>query len=153
MGDFLTNTFLPTAIVVVVAIAGLAWIIRLFLYFGFRYRDWKKGIANPLEKKETMGLPKGAMRTFLALSFSAIATMVLLKGADYVVVEDKKWILLELGAIITFYFGSKSLEAFVDSRAKLKAIEKAETTDDAVKVYRIVEDIKEDEENKAGAKK
>ena len=145
MGDFLTNTFLPIAIMVVVAIAGLAWITRLVLYFGYRYRNRKNGKPNPLEQKETMGLPKGAMRTFLALSFTAIATMVLLKGADYVIIEDKKWILLELGAIITFYFGSKSLEAFVDSRAKLKAIEKATSATEAVSIYKVVEE-KEDKE-------
>ena len=93
------------------------------------------------------------MRTFLALSFTAIATMVLLKGADYVVVEDKKWILLELGAIITFYFGSKSLEAFVDSRAKLKAIEKAENAKEAVSIYKVVEEKEDKKEDKEKNKK
>jgi hypothetical protein len=139
MHGFLVDNFLPFAIVVVIIVAALSWLVRLAIYFGFRFRDWKKGEPNPYEKKETMGLPKGAMRTFLALSFTAIATLVLLK-ANIVSLDDKKWILLELGAIITFYFGSKSLEAFVDSRAKVKVIEKAETTDDAIKAYKMVEE-------------
>jgi hypothetical protein len=140
MQAFLVDDFLPVAILVVMIVAGLSWLIRLGLYFGFRVRDWKRKLPNPYEKKETMGLPKGAMRTFLALSFTAIATLVLLSGTELVSQADKKWILLELGAIITFYFGSKSLETFVDSRAKVKAIEKAQTTDEAVKVYKVVED-------------
>ncbi len=141
---FLVDRFLPITIVIILVVAGLSWLIRLGVYLGFRIRDWRKGLPNPYEKKETMGLPKGAMRTFLALIFTTIATLVLLK-TDLVSLVDKKWILLELGAIITFYFGSKSLETFVDSRAKVKAIEKAQTTDDAVKVYKVVED-KEDSE-------
>lgn len=140
MQGFLVDYFLPLAIVAVLIVAGLSWVVRLGVYFGFRIRDWKRGAPNPYEKKETMGLPKGAMRTFLALSFTIIATLVLLKGAEFVSLDDKKWILLELGAIITFYFGSKSLETFVDSKAKVKAIEKAQNTDDAIKAYKIVED-------------
>jgi hypothetical protein len=139
MQDFLVNNFLPAAIVIVVSVAALSWLVRLVLYFGFRFRDWKKGRSNPYEKTETMGLPKGAMRTFLALTFTAIATLALFK-TGLVEQVDKKWVLLEFGAIITFYFGSKSLEAFVDSQAKVKAIEKAETTDDAVRVFKIVAD-------------
>ena len=100
MQNFLVDYFLPLAILVVMIVAGLAWITRLGLYFGFRFRDWRKGRQNPYEKKETMGLPKGAMRTFLALSFTAIATLVLLKTPMLVSVDDKKWILLELGAIV-----------------------------------------------------
>ena len=144
MQAFLVDSFLPAAIVVILIVAGLSWFIRLGVYFGFRIRDWRKGHPNPYEKKETMGLPKGAMRTFLALTFTAIAALVLLK-AGLVDQPDKKWILLELGAIVTFYFGSKSLEAFVDSRAKVKAIERAQTTDDAVRIYKIVEDKADNE--------
>jgi len=140
MQGFLVDSSLPGAIVAVLIVAGLAWLTRLVIYFGFRYRDWRKGLPNQYEKKETMGLPKGAMRTFLALSFTAIAMLALLKSPVLVDAVDKKWILLELGAIITFYFGSKSLEAFVDSKAKVKAIERAETTEDAIKVYKLVED-------------
>jgi hypothetical protein len=139
MQNFLVNDFLPFAILAALTIAGVAWIVRLGLYFGFRIRDWKKGRSNPYEKKETMGLPKGAMRTFLALSFTAIAALVLL-NPNLVGSADKKWILGELGVIITFYFGSKAVETYVDSKAKTKAIERAQTTDDAVKIYKIVED-------------
>ncbi len=144
MQAFLVDSFIPFVIIVILIVAGLAWLTRLGLYFGFRYRDWKKGRSNPLEKKETMGLPKGAMRTFLALTFTAIAALALLK-TGLVNEVDKKWILLEFGAIVTFYFGSKSLENYVDSQAKVKAIEKAQTTDDVIKVYKIVEDKVEDE--------
>jgi hypothetical protein len=144
MQAFLVDGFLPFIIVVIIIVAWAAWLTRLGLYFGFRYRDWKKGLTNPLEKKETMGLPKGAMRTFLALTFTAIAALALLK-TGLVSLEDKKWILLELGAIVTFYFGSKSLESYVDSRAKMKAIEKAQSTDDAIRIYKIVEDKEEEE--------
>ena len=82
-----------------------------------------------------------AIRTFLVLSFIAIATLAILGGTQSrgtlsVAQVDKKWILAELGVIITFYFGSKAVEAYVDSRAKSKAIEKATTAEEAMKVYR-----------------
>ena len=42
----------------------------------------------------------------------------------------------ELGAIITFYFGSKAVESFVDSRAKIRVIGKAQSADEAERIYR-----------------
>ena len=56
MQIFLVDYFLPLVIMVVMIVTGLAWLTRLGLYFGFRYRDWRKGRLNPYEKKETMGL-------------------------------------------------------------------------------------------------
>ncbi len=147
MQDFLVNSVLPFTIFASLAVAGGAWLARIILYFVFRIRDWKRGHPNPYEKKETMGLPKGAMRTFLALSFTAIATLLLLKGSDFVGVADKKWILGELGVIITFYFGSKTVETYVDSQVKKKAIEKAQNTDEAIKVFKAVEEKPESDKS------
>ena len=133
MVEFLAETFLPVTLMVILIIIGVAWLIRLGLFFYFRFNQ--RNEPNPHENKETMGLPKGAIRTFFALSFTALSTLVLLNSNELVDTADKKWILLELGAIITFYFGSKSLEAYQESKAKLQAIEKAKTPDEAVKAY------------------
>jgi len=138
MVEFLAETFLPTTLMVILIIIGVSWLTRLGLFFYFRVK--KRNEPNPHENKETMGLPKGAIRTFFALSFTALATLVLLDSNDLVDAVDKKWILLELGAIITFYFGSKSLEAYQESKAKLQAIEKAKTTEEAVKAYQDIEE-------------
>ena len=108
--------------------------IRLGVFFAYRIKDRKS--PNPHERKETMGLPKGAMRTFLALTFTAIAALAVLGNGDFVVAMDKKWILGELGVIITFYFGSKAVEAYVDSRTKLAAIEKASDVDEAMSAHK-----------------
>ena len=116
MVGFLADKFLPIALMVILIIIGMSWIIRLGLFFYFRILNRKK--PSPNEDKETMGLPKGAIRTFFALSFTAVAILVLLDSSELVSAVDKKWILLELGAIITFYFGSKSLEAYQESKEK-----------------------------------
>ena len=138
MVEFLAETFLPVTLMVILIIIGVAWLIRLGLFFYFRFNQ--RNEPNPHENKETMGLPKGAIRTFFALSFTALATLVLLDSSGLVSTVDKKWILLELGAIITFYFGSKSLEAYEQSKAKLQTIGKAQTTEEAVKAYRELEE-------------
>jgi hypothetical protein len=134
MHGFLVDTFMPIAIMAALSIALVAWLIRLVIFFVYRWKNRRS--ANPHEKKETMGLPKGAIRTFLALSFTAIAIMAVLGGDKFVPWADKKWILGELGVIITFYFGSKAVEAYVDSRAKSKAIDKATSAKEAMGVYR-----------------
>ncbi len=133
--DFFREDFLPIAITAGITIALVAWAVRLGVFFLYRILQ-RKDKANPHEGKETMGLPKGAMRTFLALSFTSIATLAIFSDASLGIISevDKKWILAELGGIITFYFGSKSVEAFVDSRAKLAAIERATNFDQIRKI-------------------
>ena len=134
--QYMLDKFLPVVIMVVVSIAIIAWVSRLVIFFYNRRIHRKE--QNPHERKETMGLPKGAMRTFLTLTFTSLAVIAIF-GDDKVLSlddSDKKWILVELGAIITFYFGSKSLESYVDSRAKIKAIEKATTAEEALRIFR-----------------
>ena len=134
--SYMVEQFFPGAIMVIVSVALIAWIVRLGLFFYIRWRDRDK--PNPNEFKETMGLPKGAVRTFLTLTFTAIAVIAVLGGDSVVAIgiNDKKWILGELGLIISFYFGSKTLESYVDSRAKLMAMEKATSVEEALKIYR-----------------
>jgi hypothetical protein len=138
MVEFLADTFLPVILMLILIIIGASWMVRLGLFFYFRLKNRDK--PNPHEDKETMGLPKGAIRTFFALSFTALATLVLLNSTALVSTVDKKWILLELGAIITFYFGSKSLEAYQESKAKLQTIAKATTPEEAIKAYQEIEE-------------
>ncbi len=137
MQSFLVDTFLPFAVTAAISIALLAWVIRLIVFFWYRWRN--REVANPNEKKETMGLPKGAMRTFLALTFTAIAALAVLDGGQ-VAQLDKKWILGQLGVIIAFYFGSKAVEAYADSRVKSRAIDKAYNVDEAMRAYREAEE-------------
>ena len=131
--SFLVDTLLPLAIMAAVLIALSAWLVRLVLFFAYRVRH--RRVPNPHQNKETMGLPKGAMRTFLALVFTSMTALVILDGTTFVGAQDKKWLLGELGAIIAFYFGSRAIESYVDSRAKLRAIEKAESFDEARRLY------------------
>ena len=145
---FLFENFVPGALMAALSIAIVAWVIRICVFFGYRIKDRNKK-SNPHENKETLGLPKGAMRTFLAIAFTSLATLALLGG---IVDEgDKKWILGELGLIITFYFGAKTFESFVDSKAKTKAIEKANTAEEALKVLREADDQQSDSSQKTGA--
>lgn len=134
MLEILVVDFLPSVLIATLAIALLAWIIRLALFFGNRIR--KRSLPNPHEAKETMGLPKGAIRTFLTLTFTAIAILSLFGVGDLVPPDDKKWILGQLGVIIAFYFGSKAVEAYADSRVKLAAIDKATGAQEAMAAYR-----------------
>ena len=135
--EYMLEKFLPGAIMAVISIAVIAWVIRLVVFFIRRFQE-RNTKENPHENKETMGLPKGAMRTFLALAFTSLAVIAIFGDSSNIFVheDDKKWILVELGAIITFYFGSKTLESYVDSKAKLKAIDKAESAEDASRIYR-----------------
>ena len=134
--NYMVEQFMPGAIMVIVSVALVAWMVRLGLFFYYRWTQRSK--PNKLESKETMGLPKGAVRTFLTLAFTAVALIAVLGGNSVVVIDvnDKKWILGELGLIIAFYFGSKTLESYTDSRVKLKAMEHATSVDEAMKIYR-----------------
>ena len=134
--NYMVEQFLPGAIMVIVSVALIAWMVRLGLFFYHRWR--RRTEPNKLESKETMGLPKGAVRTFLVLAFTAVAVIAVLGGESVaaISVDDKKWILGVLGMIIAFYFGNKTLESYVDSRAKLKAMEQATSVEEAMKIYR-----------------
>ena len=65
MVEFLADTFLPVILMLILIIIGASWMVRLGLFFYFRLKNRDK--PNPHEDKETMGLPKGAIRTFFAL--------------------------------------------------------------------------------------
>jgi len=134
MQEFLINDFLPVSIMVVLIIALAAWLIRLVIFFTFRAVRWRE--PNPHENKETMGLPKGAVRTFLALSFTSLTALAILGGEDFVIAVDKKWLMGQLGIVIAFYFGSKAVESYVDSRVKLATIEKSTGIEEAMAVFR-----------------
>ena len=128
----LTNYVIPVALMGILGIAIGAWAVRLAIFFIVRIKN--RHLPNPHENKETMGLPKGAVRTFLALTFTSVAVMIIVGG---IVDEDEaKWVLGELGVIITFYFGSKALESYAESRAKIRAVEKATSADEAVGVLK-----------------
>ena len=100
MVGFLAETFLPATLMVILIIIGVAWLTRLGLFFYFRIK--KRNEANPHENKETMGLPKGAIRTFFALSFTALGTLVLLDSTSLVSTVDKKWYYLSSELLLPF---------------------------------------------------
>ena len=133
--EYMLEKFLPGAIMAIVSIAVIAWVTRLCVFFIVRIRERDK--ENPHEHKETMGLPKGAMRTFLTLAFTSLAVIAIFEDSTNIFVDagDKKWILVELGAIITFYFGNKSLESYVNSQVKLRAIDKAQSAEERERIY------------------
>ena len=80
--------FMPGAIMVIVSVALVAWMVRLGLFFYHRWKERAK--RNELETKETMGLPKGAVRTFLALTFTAVAVIAVLGGEGEASVQTTK---------------------------------------------------------------
>ena len=89
--SFLVDTLLPLAIMAAVLISLSAWVVRVVLFSA--YRIMHRHVPNPRESKETMGLPEGAMRAFLALSFTSMAALVKLDGTAFVGAQDKKWLL------------------------------------------------------------
>jgi uncharacterized BrkB/YihY/UPF0761 family membrane protein len=60
------------------------------------------------EKEETLGFPRGTIRTFLALVITIIVVLVIL--LDEFDPEVKKWVMGAYGAVISFYFLSKLRE-------------------------------------------
>jgi hypothetical protein len=130
------NNYLPVAIIVIFTISAISWIIRLVLFFVFRSKEGRKrdGGKKNIYENEPMGLPKGAIRTFLVFIFSILAILAIF-GDLPVDGEDKKWVLLEFGGILTFYFGSRVFESYIDSRAKIKAIEQAGNATEATEIY------------------
>ena len=112
-------------LIAVFSVALAAWVIRIGIFFFRRVRESDK--PNPLEAKETLGLPKGAVRTFLMLSLTAFTIIALLSGEELFGIDDKKWILGEFGIVMSFYFGSKAIESVFESRAKQVAIQSAQT--------------------------
>jgi len=140
MYSFLIDSFLPLSIMAVFTVAWAAWAVRISTFFLTRFQDWRQGKPNPHEDKETLGLPKGSIRTFFALTFFSLAALAVVAGDRFILDTDKKWILGELGVIMTFYFGSKALDARADAQAKMKAMELASTVDEAMKVIKGKED-------------
>ena len=85
-------------------VAFVVWVWRVIVTFD----SWGKRGATGIER-ETLGLPRGAVRTFLMLAFTSLALYALF-APGLVSPGDKKWILAELGGIISFYFISKIAE-------------------------------------------
>ena len=83
-----------------------AWVVRIAKFFCWYLLNPN---TNPYPG-ETLGLPKGAVRTFLVLAFTAITYLIFADGLGEIGSEDKKWFLTAYGTIILFYFGQKTLE-------------------------------------------
>lgn len=91
-------------VIIALVIAFVVWVWRIVVTFD----AWGKKSAPGIER-ETLGLPKGAVRTFLMLAFTSLALYALF-APGVVSPDDKKWVLAELGGIISFYFISKIAE-------------------------------------------
>ena len=103
-----TSTYIPEWIVPAFMWLVFAIILGAFLAWAFRTAkvlfDDKR-----LERAQTLGLPKGTIRSFIVITFTAIMFIVFF--ADYpglnIPAEDTKWFLAAYGSIVAFYFGAK----------------------------------------------
>lgn len=89
------------------------WVV--FVIFVFAIAVWgarilKFFIANrdePPYPGETLGLPKGSVRSFIVITFSAVMFLIFFGDFDAVPAEDRKWFLTAYSSVLAFYFGAK----------------------------------------------
>jgi len=107
MSGFLSfqETLIPIfgwTVLVIIALAALLWLVRtsMVLVTG----EYK------LKVNETLGLPKGTIRSFIVITFTAIMFLVFFGDVGNIVPpEDRKWFLAAYASVISFYFGTKYL--------------------------------------------
>ena len=103
-----TSTYIPDFIIPAFAWLVFAMILGAFAALG--YRTWKVLTnENLVERAETLGLPKGTIRSFIVITFTAITFIVFF--ADFpglnIPADDRVWFLTAYGSVLAFYFGTK----------------------------------------------
>ena len=102
------STYIPEWIVP--AFMWLVFVIILGAFVALAFRTVKVLRNDKLvERAETLGLPKGTIRSFIVITFTAIMFIVFF--ADFpglnIPPEDRKWFLTAYGSVLAFYFGTK----------------------------------------------
>ena len=103
-----TSTYIPEFIVP--AFVWLVFTIILGAFLALAVRTIQVLMSDKrLEPAETLGLPKGTIRSFIVITFTAIMFIVFF--ADFpglnIPGDDRKWFLTAYGSILAFYFGAK----------------------------------------------
>ena len=96
------STFLPAFAWLVFGVIALAigvWVLRILLFI--------KNEDEPWANDETLGLPKGSVRTFIVISFTAIMFLTFFGNFTGIPPEDRKWFLTAYSSVLAFYFGTK----------------------------------------------
>lgn len=103
--EHIQNTLLPAfawLVFGVIALAMAVWVWRVVRFM------WNEDEAWVTE--ETLGLPKGAVRTFIVISFTAIMFLIFFGNFPGIPTDDRKWFLTAYASVLAFYFGSKYFE-------------------------------------------
>ena len=99
-----------------IIIPSFAWLVFAIILGAFLALVWRtyrafKDDDFKLRVNETLGLPKGTIRSFIIITFTAIMFLIFFGDIDGVEipVEDRKWFLTAYASLLAFYFGSKYL--------------------------------------------
>lgn len=104
--EHIQNTLLPAfawLVFGVIALTALMWVCRVAY---FMIDDPHEGFTE-----ETLGLPKGAVRSFIVISFTAIMFLIFFGNFTEIPADDRKWFLTAYASVLAFYFGSKYFPA------------------------------------------
>ena len=97
-------------VLAVLALAMVMWVWRVGLFMLNENEAWRPG--------ETLGLPKGAIRTVIVISFSAIMFLIFFGNFPGIPADDRKWFLTAYASVLSFYFGTKFFEGRAESSRK-----------------------------------
>ena len=100
MDSYFQDIIIPT-------FAWLVFLIILGAFVAWAFRVWRAFRKNELDRVETLGLPKGTVRSFIVITFTGIMFLLLFGEFADIVAEDRKWFLTAYGSVLAFYFGTK----------------------------------------------
>ena len=104
--EHIQNTLLPAfawLVFGVIASTTLMWVWRIVGFMLDKDQAW--------DAEETLGLPKGAVRTFIVISFTGIMFLIFFGNFPAIPTDDRKWFLTAYASVLAFYFGSKYFPA------------------------------------------
>ena len=93
-----------------IIIPTFAWLVFLIIFGAFiawAFRIWRAFRRDELDRVETLGLPKGTVRSFIVITFTGIMFLLLFGAFADIPAEDRKWFLTAYGSVLVFYFGTK----------------------------------------------
>jgi hypothetical protein len=100
--EHIQNTLLPAFAWLVFGVITLTMLMWVWRVAYFMIDDPHDGFTE-----ETLGLPKGAVRTFIVISFTAIMFLIFFGNFPDIPADDRKWFLTAYASVLAFYFGSK----------------------------------------------
>jgi hypothetical protein len=116
MGNF-ENVLVPAFGWLVLGVIGVAMLMWVWRVGYFLIDDPRAGFTE-----ETMGLPKGAVRTFVVISFSGIMFLIFFGDFPGIPADDRKWFLTAYSSVLAFYFGSRYFQARAERERRGLAI-------------------------------